>query len=45
MLSRVMSGWVRTEDATVSERVKVLEEQVRVAEEARKRAENQARKL
>ena len=45
MLSRVVSGGVRAEDASLSERVKALEEQVRVAEEARKRTEHHARNL
>ena len=45
MLSRLVSGRVLTESTSLAERVKVLEEQVRVAEEARKRSEDCARKL
>ena len=43
MLSRVVSGRATTAETSASERIRALEDQVRVAEEARRRAENQAR--
>ena len=45
MLSRVVSGHATTAETSASERIRALEDQVRVVEEARKRAENQARRL
>ena len=45
MLSRMVSGRVSTEGPSLADRVKVLEEHVRVTEEARKRTEDRARKL
>ena len=45
MLSRVVEQRGTATDCAALERIRMLEEQVRVSEDARKRAENEARRL